>query len=132
MPYRIRWEGHGVYRRFYGVTTAEDFIQADEEMTQDLRYPRMRYVISDYLDIEAAPEFKEAHLQWFAGREKLYQQDSPDIVRASIATNENILQYLQTYETRELAPYPFAIFSNVAEAREWIAKNPRPGWRNGR
>lgn len=38
MPYRIRWEGHGVYRRFFGVMTLQEFMDAYREMCGDLRY----------------------------------------------------------------------------------------------
>ena len=49
MPYRIRWEGHGVYRRFFGVITREEFRDAYREMCSDVRYEGIRYIISDYL-----------------------------------------------------------------------------------
>jgi hypothetical protein len=132
MPYRIRWEGHGVYRRFYGVVTAMDFEQANEEMTRDLRYQGARYIIADYLDAEASPDLSEASVEQFAKRERLHVPDSPDIVHASVATDENIVKHLRYFGSRDLAPYPFAVFSTIAEARAWIASNPRPGWRKER
>ena len=47
MPYRLRWEGHGVYRRFFGVISAAEFLGAYQEMIGDLRYEGIRYIISD-------------------------------------------------------------------------------------
>lgn len=61
MPYRIRWEGHGVYRRFYGVLTRAESREAYEEMCDDIRYEGIRYIISDYLEAEPAPISPSAH-----------------------------------------------------------------------
>ena len=52
MPYKLRWEGHGVYRRFFGVVSSAEFREAHVEMTGDLRYECIRYIISDYLEAE--------------------------------------------------------------------------------
>ncbi len=129
MPYRIRWEGHGVYRRFHGVVTQEDFDQANEEMMRDLRYPGIRYIISDYLDTEPGSGLAASSLEQYGRKERLHVAESPDIVRASVAVDAEILAFLQYRDVRQLAPYPYAVFATVAEARAWIANNPRPEWR---
>jgi len=128
MPYRIRWEGHGVYRRFVGSISAAEFKHAYDEMVSDVRYEGVRYVISDYLEAQPGPDISEKDLAAFAKLERLRYYDSPDTVHATVATDAKTLAYARYYGSLQLA-HPEAAFSTVAEARHWIAGNPRPIWR---
>ena len=128
MPYRIRWEGHGVYRRFYGVITLAEFREANKEMRGDVRYGGIRYIISDYLEAQPAPDITERDLQAYAERERLYFYSSPDIVQAIVATDPKDVQYVRYYESLGVSPYCVADFATVEEARHWIARNPRLSW----
>jgi hypothetical protein len=129
VPYQLRWEGHGVYRRFFGTVTACEYREAYDEMTGDLRYRDLRYIISDYLEAEPGADLTDT----FMGRvEQLQRRDyqaGPDIVHATVATGEAMLQHIAYYESFPLAPYPEATFASVTDARRWIAGNPRPAWR---
>jgi len=107
MPYRLRWEGHGVYRRFFGKVSSIEFRKAYEEMKDDLRYECTRYIISDFLEAEPGP----------------------DIVHATVGSGEPMLAHVRYFESMPLAPYPEATFETVQDARRWIASNPRPAWR---
>jgi hypothetical protein len=128
MPYRLRWEGHGVYRRFYGVVTAAEFLQAYDEMTSDIRFEGTRYIISDYLECTPGPDLTEKELEAFAKLERLRFYDSPDTVQANVASDPRTLKYALYYESLRVSPYCIGTFSNVADARQWIAGNPRLGW----
>ncbi len=128
MPYRIRWEGHGVYRRFHGVVTRQEFRDAYEEMCGDVRYEGIRYIISDYLDSRPDPDLTERDLRAQARLERLRFYDSPDTVQAMIATNPEIVAYIKYYESLRVSPHCLGDFSTVADARHWIAGNPRMGW----
>jgi hypothetical protein len=128
MPYRIRWEGHGVYRRFFGVFTLAEFRDAYEEMCSDLRYEGIRYIISDYLDGRPGPDLSERDLKEFAELERLRFYDSPDTVQAVVATDPRTVAYAKYYESLGISPHCMGDFATVAEARHWIASNPRLGW----
>ena len=128
MPYRIHWEGQGVYRRFYGVVTVAEFFAAYKEMCRDVRYSGIRYIISDYLECEPAPDLTEEHLLQFARLERLRFYDSPDTVQANVATDPRVLGYVRYYESLRISPYCMADFATVAEARQWIASHPRREW----
>jgi len=128
MPYRIRWEGHGVYRRFFGVITVAEFRDAYEEMCSDVRYEGIRYIISDYLEAQPGPDLTERDLRAFAELERRRFYDSPDTVQATVATNPKIVAYVRYYESLRVSPYCMGDFATVAEARQWIASNPRLGW----
>lgn len=128
MPFRIRWEGHGVYRRFFGVVSAAEFLAAYKEMSSDVRYDGIRYVISDYLDARPGPDITERDLKRFAELERLRFPDSPDTVRANVATDPKTLAYVRYYEALRISPYCMLDFPTVDDARQWIAGNPRHGW----
>ena len=128
MPYRIRWEGHGVYRRFFGVITRAEFLEAYEEMCHDVRYEGIRYIISDYLDGHPGPDLTEKDLKAFAKLERLRFWDSPDTVQAMVATDPRTVAYVKYYESLRVSPYCMGYFATVNEARHWIAGNPRRGW----
>lgn len=125
MPYRIRWEGHGVYRRFFGVITVAEFREANKEMRTDVRYDGIRYIISDYLEAQPAPDVTERDLRTYAELERIYFFSSPDIVQAIVATNPKTVTLARYYESLGVSPYCVADFATVAEARQWIASNPR-------
>ena len=128
MPYRIRWEGHGVYRCFFGVITLAEFREANKEMRSDVRYEGIRYIISDSREAQPAPDITERDLRAYAEHERLHFYDSPDTVQAIVATDPKTVTYARYYESLGVSPYCIADFATVAEARRWIASNPRLGW----
>jgi hypothetical protein len=128
MPYRIRWEGHGVYRRFFGVITLAEFREANKEMRTDVRYEGIRYIISDYLEARPAPDITERDLQTYAQLERLFFYSSPDIVQAIVATDPKVVAFARYYESLGVSPYCVADFADVDSARHWTASNPRLGW----
>lgn len=131
MAYRLRWEGHGVYRRFFDVVSAMEFREAYEEMTRDLRYDSTRYIISDYLDAEPGSDLTDTFVGRVEQLARLQYGNGPDIVHATVATGD-MLAHVRSYEALPLAPYPEATFATVHEARQWVAGNPRPAWRTVR
>jgi hypothetical protein len=130
VPYRLRWEGHGVYRRFFGVVSSAEFREAHEEMTGDLRYEFIRYIISDYLEAAPDADLTDTFLGRIEQLERIEYDCGPDIVHATVAKGEKMLSHIRYFESLPLAPYPEATFSAITEARRWIASNPRPAWRS--
>ncbi len=128
MPYRIRWEGHGVYRRFFGVIALAEFREANKEMRTDVRYEGIRYIISDYLEAQPAADITERDLKTYAELERRYFYSSPDTVHALVASDPRAVTLARYYESLGVSPYCVADFATVADARCWIASNPRAGW----
>ena len=129
MPYRLRWEGHGVYRRFFGKVSSVEFREAYEEMTGDLRYECIRHIISEYLEAEPGPDLTATFVGRIEQLSRLNYDLGPDIVHATVANGEAMLAHVGSFESLPMAPYPEATFATVAAARRWIASNPRPAWR---
>jgi len=128
VPYKIRWEGHGVYRHFFGEISATEFREAYEEMTGDVRYEGTRYIISDYLEAQPGADLTDSFIGRVAKLERLEYDSGPDIVHATVAAGDAMLAHIRSFETLPLAPYPERTFATVAEARQWIVANPRPEW----
>ena len=131
MAYRLRWEGHGVYRRFFDVVSATEFRKAYEEMVRDIRYGGTRYIISDYLGAEPSSDLTDTFLGRVEQLSRLQYGSGPDIVHATVAIGD-MLAHVRSCEALPLAPYPEATFASVEDARQWIVGNPRPAWRTVR
>ena len=129
MPYRVRWEGHGVYRRFYGTLSAQDIRNACEEIAADPRHDDIRYVLSDFL--EASPALSDQEARALKQLERVRFFDNPDVVNAVIATNPRLFGCIPYLESADRAPCPIAHFTAVSEARNWVAANPRLSWFRG-
>jgi hypothetical protein len=99
-------------------------------MTGDLRYECIRYIISDYLEAEPDADLTDTFLGRVEQLERLEYDCGPDIVHATVADGEKMLAHIRYFESLPLAPYPEATFATLAEARTWIASNPRPAWRS--
>ena len=70
-----------------GVITLAEFREANKEMRTDVRYEGIRYIISDYLEAQPAPDITERDLKAYAELERLYFYSSPDTVHAIVATD---------------------------------------------
>ncbi len=129
MPYVLRWEGHGVYRRFSGEVSSAEFHAAYRDMVADVRYECVRYIISDYLEAKPGADLTQTFIGRVEQLARVQYDCGPDIVHATVANDAAMLEHVGSFESMPLAPYPEATFSTVADARHWIASNPRPAWR---
>jgi len=112
------------------VVSSAEFGAAHAEMTGDLRYECIRYIISDYREAEPGPDLTDTFLGRVEQLERLEYDHGPDIVHATVAAGEKMLAHIRYFESLPLAPYPEATFAALADARGWIASNPRPAWRS--
>jgi hypothetical protein len=112
------------------VVSSAEFGAAHAEMTGDLRYECIRYIISDYREAEPGPDLTDTFLGRVEQLERLEYDHGPDIVHATVSAGEKMLAHIRYFESLPLAPYPEATFAALADARGWIASNPRPAWRS--
>ncbi len=52
MPHEIIWEPKGVYKRFSGFLSYEEYARTQEEILADPRVDGIRYIINDLLAVE--------------------------------------------------------------------------------
>jgi len=125
MSYRIRWEGHGIYERFFGILTEEDYATSHNDMCSDIRFASVRYVIADCLEVQPAAEVGDAATAKQAQMARLEYFSTPDVIYAVVAIDEHVRRQASYFKALMRSLYPVGVFSTVAEARAWIAANPR-------
>lgn len=126
MPYTLHWEPEGVLRRFHGQVTVAERQQSLAAICADPRFDRLRYAITDYLDVSefggTAQDTEE-----IAALHVAPLITNPGIVIAGVATHPVVLADIARFQALGLiGDQPYQVFATVAEARAWIAQHPRP------
>jgi hypothetical protein len=123
MAFEIVWEPPGVYKRYWGLVTAPEFIESVARLHGDPRFDRLRYVINDFLNIEGH-EVSEKTIAGIAAVSIDAQTNNPNIRVALVTTDDAIKQLAWLFASRTLASSPVQIFATVADAREWVRNLP--------
>lgn len=121
MGIEIHWDSHGVYRKFFGEVTADDIRQSIEQVHNDLRFESVRYSINDFLDATSVDLPKSVIAQ--AAMKTI--QDSKfntTLLMAIVAADPAALELAKFYTSPAYQPYQAAIFTTVAQAKEWIER----------
>ena len=121
MPFEIIWEPHGAYKRLYGFVTASEFKQSIEKLHNDLHFDSLKYTINDFLGVHGH-EIAKTDIAMFAALWIGASFSNPNIRIATITTDEKIMELMQSYISSQLKPSHLGIFSNVADARNWIKR----------
>ena len=120
MPYETTWETSGVIQKFRGVVSSPELFDALKDIYHDPRLYSLRYILRDFLEVEIFDVGVKILLEGRASS-MMIQDRAPDIVVAVVATSPEIIESMKTASSYGLDVYPFRIFPNVAEARDWIA-----------
>lgn len=119
MPYRIDWEPRGVYKKYTGRVTGQEFIQAVQAVNASPDFQNYHYVINDFSDcIEfdlSAGQFDDA-LAAAIGAHAI----NPKFVAAFVAPGAAHLDTLETLSAKANAHLRTAVFSNLKDARRWV------------
>lgn len=120
MPYTLEWQPRGLYRRYFGNLTLAERRASLQAIVTDERFDALRYVITDYLDVQAFEDEESATLESAA------QHIGPAltnwrILAAAVATRPDILASLATFKANAPPGLRYEIFATEAEARAWIA-----------
>lgn len=120
MPYETTWETGGVIQKFRGVVSSPELFDALKDLYNDPRLYSLRYILRDFLDVEVFDVGVKILLEGRAASMTI-QDRAPDIVVAVVTISPQIIESMKTASSYGLDVYPFKIFPNVAEARDWIA-----------
>ena len=122
MPYKVRWELHGVYSRYYGNVTGEDMRRHIEEICRDERFDRHRYNILDFSD---ATDFSPTEKELLINSGVLIGAafTNHQVLIAAVVTRPNVREALERFHALGVSPYVAKIFPTVAEARKWIQES---------
>lgn len=126
MPYEITWEMRGVYRRYFGRLTDQEFVQAVREVEGSPRFYDIRYAILDFLGMEEFVIDDPSFIDVTAALNATAAQDNPNIKVAVVTVSPVVLRLAQAYQAHRLRPFATEVFSTVEAARVWLAVADRP------
>ncbi len=116
MPYTINSEPRGSYRKFSGHVTLDEFNQSMADVHNRPDFDRLRYSISDFLEVQSFSVDAKAVTMAVAygiGAAKT----NASMKLAMVAVDPKVLELLELYAKR--VPYSLQIFSSLSAARAW-------------
>lgn len=119
MPYEIRVEEHGVYKRFWGHVSGDELISASLDLHGSEYFERLRYSISDFSAVESY-QVREMDVRLVAGFSIGASQTNDDIVIAVVTQDPKVRALVEHFGKVRALSFPVAIFNTVEEARDAI------------
>ena len=118
MPCKISYEANGLYAKFSGVITPEDFVV----MTNAMQSPvcsDFRYRIADFLDVSEI-RISKVHVIYISDLEYWYDLTCPELVRVVVANFQPLVEAFNREQKNRSKPESSALFSTLEDARRWI------------
>ena len=117
VPYVLTREKNGVYKKFSGFVTPEEFLASIYENHRDPDYDRLRYSINDFLEVtDHAVSNKDVLMAAAHGLGAAFLNATVKV--AIVTTNAGIRDLVGGFAA--LTKYPLAYFTDVASARLWL------------
>ncbi|WP_221794525.1 hypothetical protein [Oceanobacter mangrovi] len=119
MAYHTHWEAAGIYRRFYGVTSAEEILQANFDMHRNPAYFQMRYVINDFSAI-TGHSVTPGQTRILAGADEVIAVSLGEMKIALVIDNDEYTEVCEAYlQHMRDAVFQCRLFRQLADARDW-------------
>ncbi len=118
MSCKITYEAAGLYAKFTGVITREDFVT----LTNALHSPvssDARYRIADFLDVTEI-RVNEVHVAYLNDLDFWFDLSQPDLLRVVVAKLPAIVDAFNRELPLRARPEASALFSTLEEARRWV------------
>jgi len=117
----VVWEGRGVYRRFFGSTSAAEIMRSVIEVESDDRFDNIRYVINDLQDCaDIAVDLRA--IEEVAAYDHAAALSNPRIRIAVVADRHEVRALVDGYLNAGLSTYPVRMFARLDEARLWLGE----------
>ena len=130
----VRWEKHGVFRKFYGVFQFQELLASVRTVGGDIRFADLRYSILDCLALQDS-DVSDAELELVATHLLGESNSNLSILVAIVTTSEAAHSMLHRFVALDICPFPMRIFSTVVDARMWISQQSQQlvsqEWRPG-
>lgn len=120
MPYTIHLEPKGVYTKYTGLVTSQEFFLAVSQVNAHPDFESFRYVIDDFL---GCAEFKLAasDLEDAVAAAIGANMINPRLVAALLATKAEIVSALVSISESLESNMRVRIFGNLEDARHWTS-----------
>ncbi len=119
MPYELTWEERGVYKRFWGFISFQEYARTQELVLGDSRIDDMRYVINDFRAVEGYTVTAE-QVAYLAAFNRGSSFSNPRIRIAYVTSDAKVIFLLRAGAV--FSSYPLKDFATLEAAREWVAK----------
>ncbi|MCM2308516.1 MAG: STAS/SEC14 domain-containing protein [Sulfuritalea sp.] len=119
MTYQITWEERGVYKRFWGFVSFQEYSRTQELVLGDARADDIRYIINDLLDVEGYTVTTD-QAEYLAAFNRGSSFSNPRI-RIAYVTHDPKLVWLMK-AAAVFSAYSLKDFPTLEAAREWVAK----------
>ena len=121
MPFLIQWESKGVYTKYWGELTREEFMEASEAKRLDPRTSICEYSINDFLEVKSI-DITKYDVLLLAHKDYVTEAIKRSNKIAHVIDNEKLKELSHTYEVSPLIKDTFKVkmFSTLGGARAWI------------
>ncbi len=121
MPFTLTWKDHGVYKKFTGFVSFQEYARSQEMVLGDPRTDDLRYVINDLLDVEGySVTLHEA--EYAAAFNRGASLSNPRLRIAYVTRDIKAITLLKLVSV--LSSFPIKTFATIEEARAWAALAP--------
>ncbi len=122
MAYQLIWEEKGLWTRFYGTVSEDEFHEASSKIYGHEQFDSIRYWLADYLDLEKS-ELTERTVGITAGMDRAAALKNPNIMVAIITLRASTLEKAFLYrDAVEGIPWQISYFDKIADARLWVSQ----------
>ncbi len=119
MPYSIHWEPRGVYKKYTGLVTGEEFLHAVRQVNAHPDFGAFHYVINDFLACTAFPVSKSEYDDILAAAIGA-NVSNPKFVAAFVAADAALAASLESMVENARSCMRVRIFGDLAAARGWV------------
>lgn len=118
MPYSIHWEPNGVYKKYTGRVTGQEFFRAVRQVNSQPNFETFHYVINDFLDcIEFLPSKSDQEDAVAAAIGA--NMTNKRFVAAFVASSPEIVASLTSMAEQAKGSMQVCLFNNLTDARRW-------------
>ncbi|MCG2576204.1 hypothetical protein LZ012_04255 [Dechloromonas sp. XY25] len=115
MPYKFTRERFGLYRRFWGEVSEEEFLESINLVQARPDFDEIRYSIIDLSDVDSIA-ITEWAFEWAGAMSFGAAKANPNISIALVTPSEVIAKLAPHF----VSPYQLRIFTKLEDARRWI------------
>lgn len=119
MPYEFTREPLGLYRKFWGDVSEVEFLESINKVQGRADFDEIRYSVIDLRDVDSIV-LTEWAFEWAGAMSIGAAKANPNISIALVTPSDTIAKLAPHFES--LSPYQMRIFSNIENAREWLAE----------
>ncbi len=118
MAYQMYRQPRGVYKKFSGYVTAQEFLQSVIEFNEDPNFERFVFSINDFTEITGF-SVGEKDLRTFAAH-GLGAALTSEIFGALITNDQNLISNINNYQLMTRSSTPTEIFPTLEQALAWL------------